>query len=737
MEILNETEFQVAPIIGRYPFPGHSLTFIVKGTFTLSPERMAEVAKGQEFPSGELYYSEYDEQVGSSVRYDSDFSYFKPRADLLLVGKCHFPGGKPSKPCRVTFQVGSRAKSIGVFGNRYWKGLFKTISDPEPFTEMELRYENSYGGEDYNKNPVGKGYRKGKIDSGSDIWPLPNIENIQHRINSPADHPEPAGFGPLGKMWHERFSKMGTYKGAWLKERWPWFPKDFDWRHFNAAPPDMQVEGYLKGDEELFFENLHPAHSHYRSQLPGIRVRLFVNELKKNILNETQFKEVTMNLDTLWVDMEAEKLVLLWRGITSVQSEDYEEIQHVFIVSEKLDEATQSIDYYHGLFLKKLTEEEEGESYEIQPVEIEETEDTVEIDKEIAEVEAQIRASLIEAGIDPDYPSEPTVEQKAEEARILKELGIEEEPERQPLSREGFMQRINQGDEFIKEDLRELDLSEIDMKEINLHSAIMSGVYLKNADLSHATLTEVDLSKADLSNANLNGVNLKDADLTGANLNHADLTGAILEDAIFEKVNLDGAILDGVSALNTSFSEASFIGARLINSNLQGADFSRSNLEMANFQGANLCEASVEGAIGKQINMSETNLTELRASNGCDFSQGSFRKAKGQESIWEKAILTGADFTYSQMEGADFTLADLSSANLSASDMKFVHFTKANLQEAKLIQMNLFQGSLEKANLTRTDFSGSNLYGVEFLDSTIKETGFEFSNLKMTKLYKV
>ncbi len=46
-------------------------------------------------------------------------------------------------------------------------------------------------------------------------------------------------------MWTQRYSKIGNYKGNYLKERWPWFPKDFDWGYFNAAPA-----GYA--DKRLF-----------------------------------------------------------------------------------------------------------------------------------------------------------------------------------------------------------------------------------------------------------------------------------------------------------------------------------------------------------------------------------------------------------------------------------------------------------------------------------------------------
>ncbi|MDX2440592.1 MAG: DUF2169 domain-containing protein [Desulfobacterales bacterium] len=733
MEIVNQTPFKFASIVGRIGFPNYSLSLIIKGTFNLTNGDMSVYSEEQLCPTGDELYEDDDEGQGS-CRYESDFAYFKPRADLLLAGKCYVPNEKPTKVCRVTFQVGNKSKSLAVIGTRYWNDSFKSITDPEPFTEMELRYENSYGGEGYKKNPVGKGFKKEQNGNEAKLWPLPNIENIQQRNNSPDDHSDLAGFGPLGKMWHERFSKMGTYKRTWLKERWPWFPKDFDWSHFNAAPPDMQVEGFLKGDEAFFFENLHPTHSQYRSQLPCVRIRLFVNTCHKGSLNDPQFKEVSVNLDTLWVDMEAEKLVLVWRGLTAVQSEDYEEIQHIFIISEKLEAPKQSIDYYHDLLLKKLAEEDADESYDVKPLEVEDAEDTKEVDAEIAKAEAHMRASLLEAGIDPDNLPEPTAEQKAEEARILKEMGIEDEPKEDLITREIFLERVKKGEAFIGEDLRELELSGLELEGINLQSAILSGVCFNKTNLSGATLTKTNLAGADLSGADLKGANLKEADLTGANLQGADLTGAFLDDAIFEKARLARATLDEVTAIDTIFSETNLAGARLINSNLKGADFSKSNIEKTNFQGANLCEASVEGAMGKQVNMTEADLTELRASGGCDFSHGFFRKAKGQESNWEGAKLAGADFTFTQMEGADFTSADLESANLSAANMKYTRFTKANLKEAKLVQINLFKGSLEKADLTRADFRGSNLYGVEFLDSIVDETVFEFSNLKMTKL---
>ncbi len=121
MEVFNNTSFMLAPLVGRIGFPNHSLTLILKGTFDLKPGEKTVLSKKQLFSTGNELYEDDDEGQGS-CRYDSDFAYFKPHTDLLLVGNCHPPEGKALPSCRVTFQVGNHAKQLAVFGNRYWQG---------------------------------------------------------------------------------------------------------------------------------------------------------------------------------------------------------------------------------------------------------------------------------------------------------------------------------------------------------------------------------------------------------------------------------------------------------------------------------------------------------------------------------------------------------------------------------------------------------------------------------------
>ena len=745
MEIINQTPFTFACISGNLFFPKYSITLIVKGFFDLIIGAQAVPSEEQIFPTGDEFYPE-DEDMQGGAMYSSDFAFFKPRADLLLVGKCHAPKGTKVAARQVKFQVDSKSKILNVFGNRYWKrGLLGSSStDPEPFSEIDLRYENSFGGIGYKKNPVGKGINKIKDNSGNNLLPLPNILHPDDQIISPGSKLEPAGFGPLERMWEQRYSMLGTYKGNYLKKRWPWFPTDFDWGYFNAAPHDMQVEGYLKGDEEMYFENLHPEYLQLKTKLPGLRVRCFLNELERPDSDTTNFREIGMKLDTLWVDMDAEKLSLVWRGVADILTDEYDEIQHVFIISENVNDPPQTKDYYNDLFNEKLAEYEalwdvEPEEPDIDQVLARDDEgsDCAEVEQVIAEAEEKMKSSMAAAGFDPDNLPPQSQEDIEAEAKILEEIGIQKDKKEKPaITREIVIERIALKESFAGEDLTGLDLSELQMTDLDLQDVILTNANLQKSNLSKSNLTRANLADANLTGVNLSKTILKDADLTGTALIGAVLTGAVVEDAIFEKARLEGAILDEIAGKDADFADANLTGASLKKSDLAGANFSKCVLDNANFQGSNLREASVEGAVGMQVNMSETDLTELRASEGCNFTKGFFHKAEGLESIWESATLDEADFSYSSMEGADFTSASLKNAIFSCANMKFARFTKANLREARLGFMNLFQGSLEKADLSLTDFSGSNLYEVEFLESIIKETKFEFANLKMTKLSK-
>lgn len=731
MEIINETPFQFAYIAGRLPFPGHSLTLIVKGTFDLVPEGEVVPSEEQQLPTGDEFY-ENDEEMQGGPRYASDFAYLKPLADLGLAGHCHAPKGTVVPARRVTFQVGDMVHALTVYGDRHWIGPVAT--DPEPFSKFALRYDYSYGGKGFKKNPVGRGYSKTKDENGNTNRFLPNIMHPGEQMSTPLSRLEPAGFGPIHREWHQRKSKLGSYKGKYLKNRWPWFAEDMDWRYFNSAPDMLQTE-FLRGDEALYFENLHPQYSDYRSTLSGIRARCFVNRDAATGTCEEAFSEVAMNLDTLWVDMDNEKVVLVWRGWIQALSEEFEEIQQILIASEKINQKSETVATYEKLLHQRLGEEEELWEEEPPPEEPPpEIEDDA--DKLIAEAEASYRKAMTDAGLDPDNPPQPSEEEKRKEEQALEELGVDQwggEPEPE-MTRELVIEQFEAAKDLSQMDLSGLDLSDLDFSSGSLQGTILARANLAGSVFDNADLTEAVLTSADLSDTRFKKAILTDADLSRADCTRIDMSGAAITDAIFDHAKLADAKLEDAIAGGASFIEAELAGARLVNAQLPGADLSGSNLTRADLTDAMLSEATLEGVHGPEVVMDGADLTELRASEKSGFANGSFKQVTAKESIWESADLSGADFSFSKMEGVSFAKANLTNAKLTAANMKNARFEKADLSDADLVLANLLESSFEGANLTRCDCRNANLYGSEFLNAIVDHTQFANANLKMTKL---
>lgn len=815
MEIVNPTAFTLAPLPGRLGFPGHSLTFIAKATLALVPDGTAMVAEEQLFPTGDQPYPDDEEGTGAP-RYESDFAPFKPGADVMLVGHCHAPGGQPVPRCEVALQVGELRARLAVVGERRWQaGMVRSgASEPRPFTRMELRPENAYGGPDYPRNPVGRGHGADRLTGpGSErALLLPCIERPDRPVTGPGEDPGPAGFGPMHRAWQDRFSLTGTYDQRWQNTRWPWFPEDFDWHHFNAAPRGLQLAGYLRGDESLAFTNLHPQHAEYRSRLPDLRLRAFVTRVgtEPEDVADT-LEEVSMHLDTLWVDMDAERLVLVWRGHTRVADPDASDIAHIYLDAEPASEASLALGHYRQRFLEQLAAiEAEWAMDEEQPPEPEpdaasESEPPPPPGpeaKEAAEAEAKLQEALAElAKVAPkqDFPEPekpPDDPEKAlrealeklraaqQQAGIPEEHWVEvpEEPATAPVvqtnragwTRDAVAERLAAGEALAGEDLSELDLSGLDFSDRDLTGCVLDGADLCGARLAKATLVQASLAgtrlvRADLSAARLNAADLSGADATeamlaradlsqctgeslllrnamlaGACLNEAELSGADLGRANLRSARLDGARLDGARLAQANLdgcegTDADFSEADLTDCSLRGAallecEFSGARLDRCDFQDAELRGSIMEGVAAPDCDFSGARMAGFRAAEASDFRRVRLHRADASGSIWEAAVLEGADLRAACLREADFGGADLRGARLDHADAAGARFIGADLTGASLRHLNLFQGSLERANLGQVDVSGSNLYGVEFLDCQREGLHGRDVNLLMTKL---
>jgi hypothetical protein len=280
-----------------------------------------------------------------------------------LIGTCHAPRGVPAPAVLVSFRVGTVRKELAVLGDRWWKkGLLGGFTEPVPFASMPLGWSRSFGGAGHDENPVGRGTAPDVLDADGRV-PLPNVENPSALVRKAGDRPAPAGAAPIAKTWKARLSQAGRYDSRWRTTRYPWFPADFSYSYFNAAPRDQQIVGYWRGDETIELTNLHPIHSQVRAALPGVRARAFVARRRGDSLTE-----VPIVLDTIVVDANAMKVLCTWRGAKEVAGLDDATFADLYVSTELAGALRTREDYERGYATALAALRDEEREFEAAPM---------------------------------------------------------------------------------------------------------------------------------------------------------------------------------------------------------------------------------------------------------------------------------------------------------------------------------------------------------------------------------
>ncbi|MCC6572579.1 MAG: DUF2169 domain-containing protein [Planctomycetes bacterium] len=713
MQIVLDNCLRVGWTVGKWAPPQLAAAFFVKGTFNLLHGKTATPSDKPEIVCGDVAATQAEQ---SSLRYASDFAPMKVRADVLVAGTAYTPEGKPATAVRAGFGLGPADKKsilekrLTITGPRVWnKGLLTSKpGEPQPFLSLPLIYENAFGGAGVPTNPVGKGV--------GDLMPQIELEGAP--VLSPRDKHAPAGFAPLHPTWHPRNHKLGHYDGAWLKERWPWLPKDFNWEHFNAAPRDQQVDGYLRGDETIYFQNMHKQHAHYSSALPGLRVRLFVQDRHKDA---SRFREVPVKLDTLWADMDAEKLVLVWRGQAEVQTLKARELEYVFAVVEPLAETPKPMSYWQAELARRMAqpappapEVKEREKdptptvgalmQEMDPLMTEMHKQEAVMDAHLANNIKQLQArNLPTTGMSTKPPYGP--QSLAEVPAFLKQMetlaNANQAAHLAQLASSGKAAAFKLPAEMTQPIRIELPPELAKAAQIQQQAGRVpaaappqpdDNIWTRERVLAHAKagkpfarvrLGAVDLSGVDLSGANLAFVRLNNVKLAGANLSGADMTGAECGAGNFAGAKLVRCNLHG----------ATFTGAVLA-----GADLSEARLDDTNFVKADLAKAKLAGARGYGTYLAEANLAEINGA-GVNIEGGNFTGAMAEKANFKGSRLIGCGFMQANAKGADF----------SGSDLANFRGQRGNFEETKFARCKLGNSAWTEANLKRADFTHADL----------------------------
>lgn len=314
MHLTNNTEFISDYSTGLAKDGRRLLIIATKATYQIIPGQLELQLHEQQQPLIEADVST-GEPGYSATLYESDFSTAKSRCDVLLNGCAHAPNGQPATQVEVQLQVaGHINKSFLVKGNRTW-------SEPEPteFSHMSISYDNAFGGLDstdvkllqfFAANPVGMGYSKHKKNIADNL--LPNTEEIHQPVTEPDEKYVPMALGAIGRAWPLRAQYAGTYDEAWVKNTMPFYPDDFDFRHFQCAPTEQQMP-YIKGGEKVELVNL-SRHGRLVFHLPTQIVPV------TTLLNKGQPVQYSSNVDTVIIEPDLDRVMMVSRAVIPLKN---------------------------------------------------------------------------------------------------------------------------------------------------------------------------------------------------------------------------------------------------------------------------------------------------------------------------------------------------------------------------------------------------------------------------------
>jgi uncharacterized protein YjbI with pentapeptide repeats len=737
--------------------PQLEMTMIVRGLFRLSPGQPIVPLSGDPMAQGRLMgdvWADEDEERAGALLYASDLVDWKPRADVLLKGHAHAPGGTPASSVAVGFAVGDWSKRLVVLARRYnvygphgWQR-----TEGKPFLRRALDWKNAYGGPGFEANPVGCGLTETSPDQTPVM--LPSVGPFTTPVRGPEELRIASCFMPVNPNWALRVGKRGkNYGEEWQKTRFPWVSDDFDWTHYNAAPDDQQIDGYLRGDETLRFVNLHPDAPNFTLRLPNPRVRCFLHD------TEDRFREARMVLDTLYADLDEEVLTLTWRGLVKVRADDLSDVRSVLVVSEPGTEPARPGEEYLPI----------AEAFEADPVGLMEAVrnlppqlgtpiamleelrkipgipafpalpfglkgDPKKLPPGFAEMFQTLGALLSpsSAGDKPDPvsaftrplvgPMAPKVQAQIEDGMtkaiaLANKNGIDPLPELAQrvqdaktaiaarLKRPGSLPTVSLGAVLgdawkVAQDLIKKcvppDMS-FDMSKLK---AAFEAPELKQIDPNYVPPTEEageapkrNYKGVDISYRNLSNRDFSGFDFSEANMMGADLTGTRLDGCMMAGANLESAILD-----RASLRKAALAGANLTKATARDADFT---------------QATLAGALAPEADFSRSTFGEVLAPDlkaaGARFDDAGIRLG-----VW-----AGADFTNASFAGTRVELALFDNALFDDADLSGAHFTTCSMAGAQLSRV---QGA--RLRLELMSINGAKLAEADLSDAIVVQTSF-------------
>ncbi len=317
-------KWQTAMIPGFSPDGKPILSVLAKKSYTICPKGIIPVQKQPPLNTSEIY-ADPANPITSEILEESDLVPYKQNTDIVVLSNAYSPKGKKAFYLDCEIQIGPVQKKIRVFGERKLKrGLIRGVkfTDPVPYQQKELGWNNAYGGVaktkdgslfPYPPNPIGRGfYLKGGFEKYSEIL-VPNLEDPQRplqphelvlrKFNDWKKAPKPMSFGWTRHKFFPRFTFAGA--SPFTSDSSDAIPK-LDFRFFQGASEGL-CNHLLQGDEHVKLIYMDPQKPIFEFDLPNEKpvITFFINNSPV---------EPAPILQTLLINKENSFLFLVWRA---------------------------------------------------------------------------------------------------------------------------------------------------------------------------------------------------------------------------------------------------------------------------------------------------------------------------------------------------------------------------------------------------------------------------------------
>lgn len=707
------------------------VTFVAKATFALTHGGRAALVPAESI--GE------DGAVS-----DTELAPYLEHAGVVVRGAARAPAGTLVREMRVgvAVQDGSPPftthvdKWIDVTGDRSTDDAF-----PDPFSEMPLLDELSYGGVGFEDNPTGLG--------ATGDGPRPNLTAPEN----------PSVYTTLGPVPRERPQRRRLLRGmasSALDAPAPQLPGNFAWAFFHTAPVDQQLR-WLRGDERIVLRGFSAEHPTFEVTLPGVAFR---GRARRGA--DLPAEDLSFHVDFASIDADAMRCHVVARATFSTELDELPDVHAVVGVSVGGDGPTwpRGWDVSAGPALGLVVEEAL-------------TSTTIEASSVQTLKDAIAAASIRSTGVTPSsalpFPASVRGEPPAPLEEALPErfgftkpayvgpivddatpaLEVDAEPAKLSVADAGAQGRSRAETSEVARALVERVRSGaspagLRLRDADLRGVDLSGASLAGLDLSGARLERANLVGVSLVGAKLVGADLTDADASGARLDRADLTRAILrrtraDRASVNELSLDEAVLEGAT-----LREARGVRTRFVKAELRGVDASKAELYAADFSSvdwsdgravsARLDRSRFGGARIRGVALDDASLVASRWSratvDGASLQRALLSHARLDECVLTRVNLAGADLRDADLRrarwtGCDATGVDLRTSDLEGAALKDVALVRANAVGVWAVGLVGENVSLDQARLDGAALVDSELVATSCVGASLRSARLE------------